>query len=135
MPFNVEISLQLTPEEVPELRANVGWSRRDKDYPTLFERCNFWAGVKDHNDKLIAFGYVCGMGLEHGYMEDIIVHPDYQGRGIGVQLVKELLKEAERFGLEIITVSFDGDRSNFYERCGFSVGAGGVCQLRNATHT
>ena len=107
MPFNVEINLQLTPEEVPELRANVGWSRRDKDYPTLFERCNFWAGVKDHNDKLIAFGYVCGMGLEHGYMEDIIVHPDYQGRGIGVQLVKELLKEAERFGLEIITVSFD----------------------------
>jgi ribosomal protein S18 acetylase RimI-like enzyme len=24
------------------------------------------------------------MGLEHGYMEDIIVHPDYQKMGIGV---------------------------------------------------
>ncbi|MGE7790309.1 hypothetical protein [Lysinibacillus sp. NPDC096259] len=32
------------------------------------------------------------MGLEHGYREDIIIHP------------KELLRESERFGLGIVTV-------------------------------
>lgn len=130
MPFKVEINVQVTPEEVPELRAHVGWSRRDKDYPTLFERCNFWAGVKNENNKLIAFGYICGMGLEHGYMEDIIVHPDYQGSGIGLKLVKALLEEAERFGLEIITVSFEERNVNFYEKAGFTIGEGGVWQLR-----
>ena len=131
MPFKVEINVQLTPEEVPELRAHVGWSRRDNDYPTLFERCNFWAGVKNENNKLIAFGYICGMGLEHGYMEDIIVHPDYQGSGIGLKLVNVLLEEAERFGLEIITVSFEERNVNFYEKAGFAPGAGGVWQSRN----
>lgn len=30
--------------------------------------------VINESNKLIAFGYVCRMGLEHGYMEDIIVH-------------------------------------------------------------
>src|SRR3954470_24444695 len=107
MNYKIIINTPISNHEVPELRELVGWGRREKDYPTLFERCNFWAGVRDENNKLIAFGYVCGMGLEHGYMEDIIVHPQYQGRGIGVELVKELLRESERFGLRIVTVSYE----------------------------
>ena len=101
MNYKVMINIPISSHEVPELRGLVGWGRRDDDYPILFERCNFWGGVRDEKNKLIAFGYVCGMGLEHGYMEDIIVHPQYQGRGIGVEMVKELLRESERFGLRI----------------------------------
>lgn len=127
--FVVEINMTLTAQDVPNLREQVGWGRRDHDYPTLFERCNFWAGVKDETNQLIAFGYVCGMGLEHGYMEDIIVHPEYQGRGIGMRLVKELLKEAERSGLEIVTVSFEKDKTSFYEKSGFSTGVAGVWRV------
>lgn len=33
------------------------------------------------------------MGLEHGYMKDVIGHPDYQGKGIGSELGKGLLRE------------------------------------------
>jgi ribosomal protein S18 acetylase RimI-like enzyme len=130
MNYKVIINIPISNNEVPELRELVGWGRRDKDYPTLFERCNFWAGVRSENNKLIAFGYVCGMGLEHGYMEDLIVHPEYQGRGIGVQLVKELLRESERFGLGIITVTYEESNTNFYKKCGFTVGSGGVWQSK-----
>lgn len=122
----VMINMPISDNEVPDLRELVGWGRRDKDYPALFERCNFWAGVRDEEDKLIAFGYICGMGLEHGYMEDIIVHPYSQGRGIGVELVKVLLKEAEQFGLKIVTVSYEEKNTNFYRTAGFTPGAGGV---------
>lgn len=75
---------------------------------------------------LIAFGYVCGMGLEHGYMEDIIVHPQYQGRGMGIELVKELLRESKQFGLRIVTVSYEENKTNFYKSCGFTPGSGGL---------
>lgn len=75
MNYKVKINIPMSNNEVPKLRELVGWDRREKDYPTLFKRCNFWAGVRNESNKLIAFGYVCGMGLEHGYMEDIIVHP------------------------------------------------------------
>ena len=68
------------------------------------------------------------MGLEHGYMEDIIVHPEYQKQGIGVGLVKELLLESERFGLGIVTVTYEETNTNFYKTCGFTPGAGGVWQ-------
>ena len=128
MNYIVNINIPISNKEVPELRELVGWGRRDEDYPTLFERCNFWAGVRNENKKLIAFGYVCGMGLEHGYMEDIIVHPKYQGQGIGVKLVQELLLESERFGLSIVTVTYEENNTNFYKICGFTPGSGGVWQ-------
>ena len=74
MKYEVEINMPIENHEVPDIRELVGWGRRDKDFPAIFERCNFWAGVRDENHKLIAFGYVTGMALEHGYMEDIMVH-------------------------------------------------------------
>lgn len=126
MNYKVIINIPIPDHEVPELRELVGWKRRDKDYPALFDRCNFWGGVKDENNKLIAFGYVCGMGLEHEYMEDIIVHPDFQKQGIGFELVRELLRESERFGLKIVTVTYGEENKSFYRTCGFASGLGGV---------
>ncbi|WP_047980436.1 GNAT family N-acetyltransferase [Ornithinibacillus contaminans] len=128
MTYNVIINLPIANHEVPELRELIGWGRRDNDYPAIFERCNFWAGVRSEDNRLIAFGYVCGMGLEHGYLEDVMVHPDFQGQGIGVTLVKALLSESERFGLGIVTVSFEEENTNFYKTSGFTPSAGGVWQ-------
>ncbi|MGM0875567.1 MAG: GNAT family N-acetyltransferase [Bacillota bacterium] len=126
MKYKIIINLPISKSEVPELRELNGWGRRDNDYPTLFERCNYWAGVRDENKKLVAFGYVAGMGLQHGYMEDILVHPEYQKQGLGVNLVKELLIESERYGLEIVTLTYDTKHINFYQTCGFTPCSGGV---------
>lgn len=120
------VNLSIANREVSDLREKVGWDRRDQDYPILFERCNFWAGARHHDGELIAFGYVCGMGLQHGYMEDILVHPDFQGQGIGQMLVKRLLEEAEQAGLDIVTLTFEEERTGFYEKCGFKMSGGGV---------
>lgn len=40
------INLPISSNEVPDLRESNGWDRRDKDYPVLFHRCNFWAEVR-----------------------------------------------------------------------------------------
>ncbi|MFB9759135.1 GNAT family N-acetyltransferase [Ectobacillus funiculus] len=130
MRYSIMINPQIAPHEVPELREVNGWDRRDADYPTLFERCNFWAGVRDEKEKLIGFGYVAGMGLQHGYMEDILIHPKYHKKGIGAELVKALLRESEKFGLEIITLTYDQKHSNFYQTCGFTPCPGGVWQKK-----
>ncbi|WP_342669977.1 GNAT family N-acetyltransferase [Domibacillus iocasae] len=111
---------------MPDLRERIGWDRRDQDYPILFERCYFWAGARCASGKLIAFGYVCGMGLQHGYMEDILVHPDFQGKGMGKMLVKHLLEEAGLFGVEIVTLTFENEKASFYKKCGFEMSGGGV---------
>ncbi len=131
--MNQEIIINLPIEavEVPNLRELVGWGGRHSDYPTLFERCNFWAGLRDEENKLIAFGYVAGMGLQHGYMEDIIVHPEFQKKGIGEALVRKLLQEAERVGIEIVTLTYDSKHTFFYTRSGFTPCYGGLWRSKD----
>ncbi|OMF88975.1 GNAT family N-acetyltransferase [Paenibacillus sp. FSL R7-0337] len=127
MNLEIIINLPIEPHEVPALRELAGWEGRQADYPAVFERCNFWAGVRDEqSQQLIAFGYVAGMGLQHGYMEDILVHPEYQRKGLGQALVKRLLQEAEHVGLEIVTLTYDTKHTSFYTGCGFTACAGGV---------
>ncbi|MFC5448618.1 GNAT family N-acetyltransferase [Paenibacillus aestuarii] len=130
MEHEMMINLPIQPDEVPALRERVGWEGRHSDYPVLFERCNFWAGIRDANKALIAFGYIAGMGLQHGYMEDIIVHPDYQRQGIGQALVKKLLEEAERTGIEIVTLTYASKHEAFYTDCGFTACPGGIWRRR-----
>lgn len=122
----IVINLPIEPNEVPILRELVGWDGRYSDYPLLFERCNFWAGLRGEKSELIAFGYISGMGLQHGYMEDIIVHPQYQRTGIGQALVRKLLSEADRVGIEIVTLTYDPKHRSFYSDCGFVPCPGGL---------
>ncbi|SDO50165.1 Acetyltransferase (GNAT) domain-containing protein [Paenibacillus sp. yr247] len=131
--MNQEIIINLPIEavEVPNLRELVGWGGRHSDYPILFDRCNFWAGLRDEENKLIAFGYVAGMGLQHGYMEDIIVHPEFQKKGIGEAVVRKLLQEAERVGIEIVTLTYDSKHTFFYTRSGFTPCSGGLWRRKD----
>lgn len=130
MKREIVLNLPIEPHEVPTLRELVGWEGRHADYPAVFERCNFWAGARGENNELLAFGYIAGMGLQHGYMEDIIVHPRCQKQGIGQALVKQLLQEAERVGLEIVTLTYDAKHTSFYTESGFLPCPGGLWRRR-----
>ncbi|MDF2648205.1 MAG: acetyltransferase, gnat family [Paenibacillus sp.] len=123
---SVELNLKLEPHEVPDLRQSVGWERRDADFPGLLTQCLFWAGVRDDSGSLIAFGYITGPGIEHGYMEDIMVHPHYQKHGIGKALVRKLLNEANYRKISMVTVTYQEKHKLFYEDAGFTPCPGGI---------
>lgn len=122
---SITVNGPVAPHEVPALRAAVGWSHRDEDYPVLLERCQLWCTARNAGI-LVGFGYITGMGLEHGYLEDVMVHPDYQGDGIGRALVQTLLKGALDAGIEIVTTTFQELHLSFYRSCGFTPCHGGV---------
>lgn len=88
--------------------------------------CLFWAGARDADGRLVAFAYVTGMGLEHAYLEDVIVHPDCQGEGIGRLLVCGLLEEADKREISIVSVNYEPSIAGFYEKSGFAPCLGGV---------
>lgn len=91
----------------------------------MLERCNFYVAIRSPESELIGFGYICGMGLEHGYMEDMI-DPHYQRQGLGSMLVKELLREAKQRNILVISVNFDPENEGFYRNCGFEIGLSGT---------
>lgn len=87
------------------------------------EHSIFRVSVYD-GEKIIAMARMIGdLGLNY-YIKDVIVHPDYQKRGVGRILVDELLGFVKRSGISGTTVTVElcamPDKMPFYEKFGFS---------------
>lgn len=62
-------------------------------------------------------------GGRAAWLEDMIVHPDRQGEGIGVRLLNHALEEAKGAGCTRVTLLTDADNhaaQRFYRRAGFT---------------
>ena len=75
-------------------------------------------------DKIIAMSRVIGdMGLCY-YIKDVIVLPEYQGKGVGRMLIEELLNFINTHGVPDTHISVElcamPDKIPFYEKFGFS---------------
>jgi len=72
--------------------------------------------------KLVGIMHAISDGVMTAYFQYLLVHPDYQARGIGRTLVNTML-DAYRNCARKVLISYDKD-IDFYKKCGFSVGAG-----------
>ena len=85
---------------------------------TLF-RVSVW-----DDDKVIGMARMIGdLGLDY-YIKDVVVRPEYQGRGIGRMLISELLKFINDNGIPgteiFVELCAMPDKIPFYEKFGFS---------------
>jgi ribosomal protein S18 acetylase RimI-like enzyme len=85
---------------------------------TLF-RVSVWDG-----DTIVAMARMNGdMGLDY-YIKDVVVRPEYQGRGIGRMLINELMKFINDNGVKgteiFVELCAMPDKIPFYEKFGFS---------------
>lgn len=80
-----------------------------KNFETVYSA---WDG-----DKLV--GLICAMddGVMTAYVHYLLVRPEYQGKGIGKELVKKV-KETYSEYLRIVVVAYNGELG-FYEAQGF----------------
>ena len=52
--------------------------------------------VAIHNEEVIGMGRLVGDGVMYWYLQEIIVLPEYQGKGIGTDIVNALLNHIQR---------------------------------------
>jgi GNAT superfamily N-acetyltransferase len=73
------------------------------------------------NGRVVGTGIVIGDGATFAYLKDVIVAPDWQGRGVGSRIVQAVLDSIRRTGPECLLMAlFTGRRlAHFYERFGF----------------
>ncbi|MGT2784787.1 GNAT family N-acetyltransferase [Streptococcus merionis] len=77
-------------EAIKHLYASVGWTSYLKDeslLPSAFDQSLDLLGAFD-KDQLIGFIRIVGDGQHIVLIQDLLVHPDYQKRGIGTELLK-----------------------------------------------
>ena len=83
---------------------------------TCFSNSRYVCLVYDQ-DKLIAAGRALADGVDSSYIADVAVLPEYQGRGVGTDIVSRLMDMSE--GHRKIFLYAAVGKQDFYRRLGF----------------
>ena len=76
-----------------------------------------------NNDKIIGYGRIIGDGIIYLYIHDTMVHPNYQGQGIGKQIMEKLVSKINEIKKENpylrAYLGASLGKEEFYKKCGF----------------
>lgn len=114
---------QMTGGEYNELRELVGFSVLSQGQAERgLEHSTFLVAARE-GEKIVGMGRVLFDFGYTAYIGDILVHPEYQRRGIGTQIVKRLMKmtlDAAHEGDRIMFIlGAAKGKEGFYEKLGF----------------
>jgi ribosomal protein S18 acetylase RimI-like enzyme len=115
-----EFSPQVYPKEVSELRYSVGWNEMEECYKDSLKRSYFYICCYEDN-KLIGFLDVVSNGVTDAYIQDVMVNPYYQGKGVGTNLIKLAIDKLKEDKIYMISVIFQESLLSFYKKFGFNI--------------
>ena len=103
---------------VCELFSKVGWRTRTEAEILAAFRRSTWNIFVYKDDILIAFGRTVDDGRYYAMLADIVVDPEYQGRGLGKYLVNTL---NEKLGdnFHFVTLTAAPGKGKFYKALGW----------------
>jgi GNAT superfamily N-acetyltransferase len=108
----------IKPEQVIDLYKANGWSAADKPDELFNGLVNSHSLITAWDeDKLIGLGNAISDGHLVVYYPHLLVHPDYQGKGIGKKIVDRMLEKYKHFHMQMLTA--DGKAIDFYKKVGF----------------
>lgn len=116
--------------ELEQLCDSVGWVRRplkkvkaaiDHSFITV---CLFYR-IEEHK-KLIGFARATSDTVFNATIWDVVVHPDFQGKGLGKILMDQIILQLKRADITTITLFADPQVVSFYRSLGFMTDPDGV---------
>ncbi|MDB9305633.1 GNAT family N-acetyltransferase [Nodularia spumigena] len=119
--FSTERDIDLY--ELEELCDAVGWSRRPlrkvkKAIEHSFLVASMWQ-VRGNKRRLIGFARATSDHAFNATIWDVVVHPDFQGQGLGKALMKYVLKKLRSEEISNVTLFADPHVLDFYRGMGF----------------
>lgn len=122
MDIQIKEYLKYDEEEILNLYKSVGW-KNYYDNPQIIKNayknslCIMGAYL---NDELVGVIRCVGDGYSIIYIQDIIVMPDYQHKGIGSLLIKDVLKKYEDVYQKVLLTDNKKETVDFYKSIGFN---------------
>ena len=130
MAVEIKEGASIDPVALQALYEHAPWAqgRKPDDIQRMFEKTDFhfsaWDGLR-----LVGFARVLTDHVYRATLWDVVVHPDYQGRGVGDALMEQIfshpvLSKVEKFWLNT------RDQSSFYEKFGFARSDQGMVRVQ-----
>lgn len=120
----------LTAEDFVRLKVATGFMNRPLEQADKAIKNGLFNVSAVLDGKVIGMGRLVGDGAMYWYLQEIIVLPEYQGKGIGKAIVNHLLEYIKNTaipgtGVEVGLTAVKG-KEPFYEKLGFSCGSSGM---------
>ena len=110
-------------QEFNELYDAVGWGAYDDEVSETALKNTMYSVSVYENDNIIGYGRLIGDGIVFLYIHDIMVKPEYQGKGIGKTIMNKLLdkvNELRKINPYLRTyLGASKGKEEFYKKCGF----------------
>lgn len=131
--FTIRLARQADREELMNLFQNTVLAINKRDYSQ--DLVEDWAScanpqilddmIKNHyfivavhqKSRIVGFSSITSMG----YLHNMFVHKDFQGRGIAAMLLKEIERHAAAIGISRITSEVNITARPFFEKKGYTV--------------
>ncbi|MCM1157700.1 MAG: GNAT family N-acetyltransferase [Bacteroidales bacterium] len=114
---------QLQVDEYLAIRKEVGWVRLSESQAEKALDCSLFVLGAYEGEKLVGMGRIVGDGAVICYVQDLIVVPDYQHRGVGSLVLSALVNYVEGLREEgcqmMLCLMCAKGREEFYEKHGF----------------
>ncbi|MEM6438041.1 MAG: GNAT family N-acetyltransferase [Cyanobacteria bacterium P01_D01_bin.115] len=109
--------------ELEELCDAVGWARRPirkvrKAIQHSFLVVTMWE-QQGSRRRLVGFSRATSDHAFNATIWDVVIHPDYQGKGLGKMLMKQLIKKLRSEDISNVTLFADPHVVDFYRNLGF----------------
>nr|YP_009392163.1 hypothetical protein [Osmundaria fimbriata]ARW60725.1 hypothetical protein [Osmundaria fimbriata] len=116
--------------ELEKLCDSVGWVRRPlKKVKLALENSFLIVSIfyyKGNKKQLIGFARATSDNSFNATIWDVVIHPDFQGRGLGKALMNQIIKQLRNDDISTITLFADPEVIKFYRHLGFIVDPDGV---------
>ena len=114
----------LTSDDYIILHKKVGLAEFSMEQATKSMAHNLFSIVAISDDKIIGMGRLLGDGALFWYINDLLVLTEYQGKGVGKEIVNRLILHVKENSMPNTSVPIylfcDKDKEGFYEKLGFS---------------
>lgn len=111
----------LTKEAVLELYENVGWLKYTENPDNLLKaiiNSTYVVTIRE-GDKIIGLARCISDNISINYLQDILVHTDFQKKGVGRELLENCLKRFKHVRTHLILTDNEERQRKFYESLGY----------------
>lgn len=125
MPLRYVENPELGAETIAALRVLVGWDARIKKLEKIVG-CTYMTAACYDKNLLVGFVDVLSDGVDDALVRSLVVHPEYQRRGVGLELIRIVVERLKANQIKTINVLFETELTAFYNKAGFRIVSGGL---------
>ena len=113
----------LIAQDFMALRESVGFRAVDKNQAEKAIENGLYNVIAKDGNKVVGMGRLVGDGYMYWYVQDVVINPEYQGKGIGKEIMRYLTEYIEKNSLPNtrVTISLMAakGKEDFYIKLGF----------------